>query len=76
MLLCLPASHLVVKHALILATLEDVLWKLDFHFLSPSPLLDLLLHIVVVPASKSESEVEKVFIHLNGKGWGLSILSS
>ena len=74
--LCLPASHLVVKHALILAALEDVLWKLDFHFLSPSPLLDLLLHIVVVP-SKSESEVEKVFIlHLNGKGWGLSILSS
>ena len=44
------AHHLIVKHVLVLATLQDVLWKLDLHLLSLSSLLDLLLHIVVVPA--------------------------
>ena len=43
-------AHLIVKHVLILAALQDVLWKLDLHLLSASSLLDLLLHIVVVPA--------------------------
>ena len=45
------AHHLIVKHVLILATLQDVLWKLDLHLLSHSSLLDLLLHIVVVPST-------------------------
>ena len=43
-------AHLIVKHVLILAALQHVLWKLDLHLLSSSSLLDLLLHIVVVPA--------------------------
>ena len=49
--MCLTwSAHLVVKHVLILAALQHVLWKLDLHLLSTSSLLDLLLHIVVVPS--------------------------
>ena len=44
-------AHLVVEHGLILAALQNVLWKLDLHLLSSSSLLDLLLHIVVVPGT-------------------------
>ena len=44
-------AHLIVEHVLILAALQDVLWKLDLHLLSLSSLLDLLLDIVVVPST-------------------------
>ena len=40
-----------MKHVLVLAALQDVFWKLDLHLLSSSSLLDLMLHIVVVPGT-------------------------
>ena len=74
---CSIFAHLVVEHGLILAAFQNVLWKLDLHLLSSSSLLDLLLHIVVVPDGTIHNVKEKEkLIHLNGKGWGLSILSS
>ena len=38
-----PSSHLLLEHALVLATLQDVLGELDLDLLAAPPLLDLLL---------------------------------
>ena len=46
---CSIFAHLVVEHVLVLAALQEILRKLDLHFLSSSPFLDLLLYIMVVP---------------------------
>ena len=74
---CSIFAHLVVEHVLVLAALQDVFRKLNLHLLSSSSLLDLLLHKVVVPDGTIHNVKEKEkLIHLNGKGWGLSILSS
>ena len=63
--MCLTwSAHLVVKHVLILAALQHVLWKLNLHLLSTSSFLDLLLHIVVVPSqftSQLGLQKEKVY---------------
>ena len=46
-----------MEHVLILAAFQDILRKLDLNLLPPSSLLDLLLHIMVVPLQDTSSQL-------------------